>query len=70
VTNDGAGDAPGAEGACSFRGVASGRRLPALPAPAGPDPTRLSALSVQADPGQFSVVAAARRDVGINRPSL
>ena len=58
---------PGADGTFTFSGVAPGWYQLALLAPAGTDPVRLSALSVQADPGQFSVVAAARRDLGTIR---
>jgi hypothetical protein len=62
--------APGADGTFTFRGVAPGWYQLALLAPAGTDPARLAALSVQADPGQFSVVAAARRDLGTIRLSF
>jgi hypothetical protein len=55
---------PGPDGGFAFRGVGTGTWQLSLLAPEGTDPSRLAALSVSGDPGQFVVAAASRRDLG------
>jgi hypothetical protein len=60
---------PDAEGHFTLTGVGTGTWQVALLGPEGFSATALAALSVRGDPGQFSVLAAGRRDLGTIRLS-
>lgn len=58
---------PAPDGSLRFTGVPAGTYQLALLAPPGTGPESLAALSIRGDPGQFSVRAGSRRDLGTIR---